>query len=793
MEKRKQSSLLFFFENTKKKKSEEKEASLPLGQASSDSCHNINNEEQSNYKSNDVSFFKNHSNHNIEYLDILELIDNIWTPLRTYLFPSTLTSKEKFSRKFQFCWLEKYPWLAYSAIENAAYCKYCVFFAMKCVGSSSSQTVGFLVQEGYNNWKHSLEYFNKHNCLQYHINSMLHFNNLRKISEGKLKPIDKTLDENKNKEVLENRAKLKPIIKTIILCGRQGWALRGHKDYGLIELDKISSGNEGNFRTLLKYRVEAGDKNLEMHLRNAKKNALYTSPIIQNEILSICGSLIQSTLIKQIKASKYFSVLVDESTDISNIEQMSLCVRYVDETQMKICENFLCFVPLSSTTGESISNQIISTLWDLGLDVSYLRGQGYDGAAAMSGQFKGTQAYILKQQPKAIYVHCISHSLNLAISDSCNVQDIRNCFGIIEKTYTFLNTPKRQHVLSKNIDTFCSDSKKTKLKQLCPTRWVQRHDAILIFVELFEAICETLHEISCWQDRDSSSGAQLLFNSIKTVNFLFSIKISELLFGYSAPLSKYLQTENLDLSVAIRQATHLEKELGNCRSNADSEFNKIFSSVSQLCEKLDLALTIPRRNARQTHRANLDIDDPEAYYRASIFIPFLDAFIAEINSRFIKHKNVLTSFSCLLTNFDSDKSDENFKSLAKFYESDLIENGSFISQIQLECEFKMWKREMRESAGSSWSAIDMLVNCSKELFPNIYILLKIFCVIPVSTATPERSYSTLRRLKTYLRNSTGENRLTSLSLLNIYYAIEIDIEEVLNKMSQKARRLNICL
>ncbi|CAG9771499.1 unnamed protein product [Ceutorhynchus assimilis] len=228
--------------------------------------------------------------------------------------------------------------------------------------------------------------------------------------------------------------------------GRQGWALRVHKDYGLIELDKISTENGGNFRALLKHRVEAGDKDSKMHLQNAEKNALYTSPIIQNEILGICGSLIQSSLIKRIKASKYFSLLIDETTDISHIEQMSFCIRYVDETQMKICEIFLCFVPLLSTTGESISNQILSTLLDLG----YLRGQGYDRAAAMSGQLKGTQAYISNKQPKAIYVHCISHSLNLAISDSCKVQDIRNCFGIVESTCFPKHAQKTARIVQKH-------------------------------------------------------------------------------------------------------------------------------------------------------------------------------------------------------------------------------------------------------------------------------------------------------------------------------------------------------
>ena len=739
-------------------------------------------------KSNDIASFKIIDRRN--NLDPLQVINNIWKPPYNFNFPSYTTSNEKFSRKFQYAWFQKYPWLAYSEAENAAYCKYCVFFSRLYVGNTSSQCVGYLVQDGFKQWKRALEYFNKHNNLEYHKTALLHYTNLKKINENKKQSIDVLLDQTKAREVSENRDRLKPIIKTIIFCGKQGLALRGHRDHGPIDLNNYPTENEGNFRALLRERVDAGDKILEEHLRSAKKNAFYTSFVIQNEIINICGSLIQKKIIEHVILSKYFSILVDETTDISNVEQLTFCIRYIDKDNIKVCEDFLCFVPISSTTAENISSVILNTLNELGLDIKYLRGQGYDGAAAISGQFKGTQAYISEQQPKAIYVHCMSHCLNLAVSGSCKVQDIRNCLGIVEKAYVFLNTPKRQQVLCKNIDKFCPTSKRAHLKQLCPTRWVERHDSVLIFVELLEAVCETLTDISEWPDRDSSSNAILLLNSIRSVNFLVSILVSELIFSYSIILSRYLQKENLDLAVAIRHASSLHDELLKCRSHADSEFKKVFTKITSLCATLDITPTIPRINKRQTHRSNIDASDPETYYRISIFVPFLDSFIQEINDRFLVHKDILSSFSCLVSDFTHD---ENFARLAKFYEDDLIENGAYINQAQLNAEYLLWKREMNNSSEIKHSVLDILSKCQKDAFPNIYELLKIIAVMPVTTATAERSYSTLRRLKTYLRNSTGENRLTSLALMNIHYEIRLDVEDVLNKLSQKARRMNITL
>lgn len=70
------------------------------------------------------------------------------------------------------------------------------------------------------------------------------------------------------------------------------------------------------------------------------------------------------------------------------------------------------------------------------MDCQYLIGQGYDKTSNMSGKRRDVQSYVQTQFPKAVYVHCAAHSLNLAASD---VQQIRNCLGVIEKMY---NAPK---------------------------------------------------------------------------------------------------------------------------------------------------------------------------------------------------------------------------------------------------------------------------------------------------------------------------------------------------------------
>ena len=194
------------------------------------------------------------------------------------------------------------------------------------------------------------------------------------------------------------------LIRIIIHCGRQTNALRGHRE--AIE-DVSQQNNEGNFRALVSLLVESGDEHLRDHIKNAPSHARYTSPQIQNEIISIIGDLIQERIIKGInKEGSLYAVLADETQDIATVEQLNICLRYVSEG--KIHEDFICFLDLfeenfeidfsslkegeviePKMTGKKIGQTIVEKLTLLGLDVMYCVRQGYEGAASMSSSSIG--------------------------------------------------------------------------------------------------------------------------------------------------------------------------------------------------------------------------------------------------------------------------------------------------------------------------------------------------------------------------------------------------------------------
>lgn len=113
------------------------------------------------------------------------------------------------------------------------------------------------------------------------------------------------------------------------------------------------------------------------------------------------------------------------------MKQTSLCVRFVDLKKLVLCEEFLQFVPTHDTTGKDLAILILESLKQFGVELKFLREQGYDGAVAMSGIYNGVQSHIRKIYPSTIYVHCSAHILNLVVSKSCNIRPIMNCLSLI--------------------------------------------------------------------------------------------------------------------------------------------------------------------------------------------------------------------------------------------------------------------------------------------------------------------------------------------------------------------------
>jgi hAT family C-terminal dimerisation region len=411
---------------------------------------------------------------------------------------------------------------------------------------------------------------------------------------------------------------------------------------------------------------------------------------------------------------------------------------------------------MSYITGDVLARLMVENLQQCELDIACLVGQGYDGASSMSGQYNGVQAIIrTNYAPHALYVHCAAHSLNLAISITSKIPAIRDCLGTIETVYNFFHTPKRKAILEKTIEESDETPRTKTLKRLNLTRWVSKYESVDDFHELFPFVYETLDEM-----RTSESEAKNLKNAMD-FEFLISLEVINMIYQLSLPLSREFQKVELDLVQAIDLAKDLREELKRIRAKEDG-FSRIYETSKKMAETVDIETKHKRIVGRQKNRANPEVQSTEDYFRVTVFNPFLDFYIMDLGERFTNHENILEGFSALFKHdeFENDRVHDKFIKTVEFYQQFLT-----VGPPAVLIELNVWKKYLiRRGDIKPKNSLEALDDCPEENFPNINMLLRILATLPVSTSTAERTFSSLKRIKTIQRNTIKE---VSSFLINI--------------------------
>ena len=151
-----------------------------------------------------------------------------------------------------------------------------------------------------------------------------------------------------------------------------------------------------------------------MVFKNAPQNLKLTSPEIQKDLVYAATCETTNAIMFDIGDDAFFSVLVNESRDISVKEQMAIVLRYVN-TNGQVVERFVGIKHVPNTTDFSLKEAIDQFFSINGLSIYRLHGQGYDGASNMQGEFNGLKTLILKENESAFYIHCFAHQLQLAL------------------------------------------------------------------------------------------------------------------------------------------------------------------------------------------------------------------------------------------------------------------------------------------------------------------------------------------------------------------------------------------
>ncbi len=483
---------------------------------------------------------------------------------------------------------------------------------------------------------------------------------------------------------------------------------------------------------------------------------------MQNEMVKVMALRVLREIAGSLQSASFFTVMVDETTDVSNVEQVEICVRWVNE-KFEVQEEFVGLYEVASTGADIIYTAITDVLLRLNLALSRVRGQCYDGAATMSGAKSGVATRLCEAEPRAIFTDCYGHSLNLACGDAIKrcklMQDALDTTHEITKLIK--KSPARDAIFKRLKEEMGSDS--PGIRVLCPIRWTEALKSILDnFNVLLELWTESLERV---KDTEMKARIQGVAAQMMKFDYFFGVSLGLLILRHTHNLSKTLQ--KADKSAAEGQAitAMTVSTLKSLRNEASFD---LFWQITASAEELHVDKpALPRR--RQDPRRLDDGSAPtfhvtvEDHYRV-IYFEALDLITSCIEDRFNQPGyKTYTKVQALLLKAESHMK-MNCDSFS-FYGSDF---DFVLLPTHLEIFSTNFKVVGQVVVSNIITFFQSCTSGQLELMSQVSKLVRLLLVMPATNAGSERSFSAVRRTKTYLRSTMSQQRLNHLMLLHVH-------------------------
>lgn len=645
------------------------------------------------------------------------------------------------NRKFQFSWYKKYPWLTGCSEKNKLYCYTCILSGGEKEWSSASY--GVCVTK---NFDRKAE---KHQCSRRHLQNEETFLLLGRgriehsISEGA------KLQAMKHNEIVkQNRFVIERLIDVVCFLGKQELAFRGH-------FEDESSDSKGNYLELLEL-LSRQEQFLRDHLQ-CTSSFKGTSSTIQNELIESVTDVINERIKEELHSCEFVSVQADETLDVSCKTQMSIILRFCTQDGPK--ERFIGFYDVSKDkTAVGLSEVIIHELNAREI-TDKIVSQTYDGASVMAGDRGGVQQFVKQVCPRATFLHCYAHKLNLVLLYcSKSIKQVRLFVYNLAAFHTFFSKSSKRTQLLEN--------KGFRLPQTCTTRWNFNSRAVHTIYAKYNKLKDVFHTITDnieeW-DAESFNCASGLLNILNKTQFTYLLCLYKQIFVYIDHLFALLQNKvTSDINMCN---TEIQKTIGVIKNmRSENTVKSCVENSKKICN-------------------DLSISEQEFGSFKLLTYEILDTLTVQMETRFgdiekIRFVELLdqNSFGGYKLDFPAMKLN-NLLSTYPFFNKERLENE--LKNIYVDEEKHLPPVDLLKFITS---------NGLQTIYKEVTRLIKLVLTFPVTTASSERSMSTLKRIKNCLRNSMTNERLSSLSTIAIEKSL---VKELSMGQSFKERVIDI--
>ena len=263
-----------------------------------------------------------------------------------------------------------------------------------------------------------------------------------------------------------------------------------------------------------------------------------------------CSRLISNVIspsykdeLKKAMAGKKFSLLTDESTDISSDKHAAFAARYFDETPKKIETVYLGIIQVLHTTGEALFDALKEQLASSGLEIENCVGYGSDGTNSMIGENNSLWTRIKEAAPLCRKMPCTCHSLALCVQHSFEKLPSNLGYMLKEIPGWFRKSALRRDAFSKLFDLMNSGgedanrSVKKPFQKMSATRWLVRG-------KIMNIILENWYELLAYFSMESMSGTQQTRFKARQLKDMLRDEVNRLYFHFATPIVQQFEKVN---------------------------------------------------------------------------------------------------------------------------------------------------------------------------------------------------------------------------------------------------------
>jgi hypothetical protein len=317
---------------------------------------------------------------------------------------------------------------------------------------------------------------------------------------------------------------------------------------------------------------------------------------IQRDIVECFATEVLHSILEEL-GNDMFRLLVDELRDVSCKEQMAVVLRYVDTYGM-VKERFVGLVHVTETSSSHLKSSVDSLFAKLKLSLKQVRGQGYDGASNMRGEFNGLQSLIMRESRTAYYVHCFAHQLQLVVVAVVRKHKGRSNF--LTRISILLNvvggSAKRRDMIRDinaeelrkalgcgQLETGIGLNQEQCLQRPGDTRWSSHYRTHKSLINMFPTIVQVLKFVEKddkdWKNRDQASNLLVYF---KSFDFVFYLHLILTTLAATNTLSLALQRKDQDIVNAIGCVGSTRLHLDSLRRDVSEEISSRVAESTRL-------------------------------------------------------------------------------------------------------------------------------------------------------------------------------------------------------------------